>query len=353
MSNYNTGNPVPSTDPRDLDDNATNFDELLNSTEASVPDRLGVPRKTWAQMEDDAAALVSPNVAALAAVTAAVDKGVFFNATGPVGMGTYTLTSFNRTLGAAVDAPAFRVLISAMALTDTGAYAGSAASLTTSRSISATGDASWTVNFNGTANATAALTLSTTGVGAGTYGSVTVNAKGLVTAASTVTPVANGGTGRSTAVPKQAFHAASTVGVSQSVTSGVPTKVTLPVEVFDTDNVFDAATNYRFQPTEAGYYQLDAVIRFVAATSGNVTEFAAFYGRNALLGITSGELLRGVETAMTRVGAGSQGSVTALLYMNGTTDYVELWGYVNGSSVGFVNDTSAARCRFQGYLARL
>lgn len=215
MSNYNTGNPVPSVDPRDLDDNATVFDLLLQSPDASVPDRLGVPRKTWAQMEDDAAALVSPNVAALAAVTAAADKGVFFNAAGPVGMGTYTLTSFNRTLGAAIDAPAFRGLISAMAPTDTGAYAGSAASLTTSRSISATGDAAWTVNFNGTANATAAITLANSGVGAGTYGSVTVNAKGLVTAASVATPVANGGTGQTTiaaaaaalAVPKLAWAA--------------------------------------------------------------------------------------------------------------------------------------------------
>lgn len=79
--------------------------------------------------------------------------------------------------------------------TDITSITGSAASLTTSRSISATGDAAWTVSFNGTANATAALTLANTGVGAGTYGSVTVNAKGLVTAASTITPLANGGTG--------------------------------------------------------------------------------------------------------------------------------------------------------------
>lgn len=36
---------------------------------------------------------------------------------------------------------------------------GSAASLTTSRAIAATGDASWTVNFNGAADASAALTI--------------------------------------------------------------------------------------------------------------------------------------------------------------------------------------------------
>jgi phage-related tail fiber protein len=54
--------------------------------------------------------------------------------------------------------------------------------LTTARSISATGDASWSVNFDGSANATAVITLANSGVTAGTYGKVTVDAKGLVTA---------------------------------------------------------------------------------------------------------------------------------------------------------------------------
>ncbi|MCY1293718.1 hypothetical protein D9M70_429860 [compost metagenome] len=59
---------------------------------------------------------------------------------------------------------------------------GSAATLTTARNISITGDGSWTVSFNGSANATAAFTLANSGVTAGTYGKVTVDAKGRVTA---------------------------------------------------------------------------------------------------------------------------------------------------------------------------
>lgn len=191
MSDYNTGNPVPSTDPRDLDDNATVFDLLLNGPAASYPDRTGINRKSWAQMEDDAAALVSPNVAALAAVTPAVDKSVFFSATVPVTMGTYTLTSFNRTVLGTTDAALHRAAIGAVALTDTGAFAGSAATLTTSRSISLTGDATWTVNFNGSANVTAALALAATGVSAGTYESVTVDVKGRVTSGTSLQTFTN------------------------------------------------------------------------------------------------------------------------------------------------------------------
>lgn len=50
---FNTGNPVGSVDPRDLHDNAQNFDKLSVGPEPSYPDRLGVPRKSWAGMEQE------------------------------------------------------------------------------------------------------------------------------------------------------------------------------------------------------------------------------------------------------------------------------------------------------------
>jgi len=54
MSFYNTGNPVPSIDPRDLDDNAKHLDEFVNGTEPIYTDRLGVERKTLSAIESDA-----------------------------------------------------------------------------------------------------------------------------------------------------------------------------------------------------------------------------------------------------------------------------------------------------------
>lgn len=91
----------------------------------------------------------------------------------------------------------------------------SAGKLTTARTISATGDADWSVSFDGSGNSTAALTLVNSGVTAGTYPKVTVDDKGRVTAgaslsatdipnlsASKITTgtlaVARGGTGAST-----------------------------------------------------------------------------------------------------------------------------------------------------------
>jgi hypothetical protein len=59
MSFYNTGNPVPSIDPRDLDDNAKHIDEIANSTQPTYVDRLGVTRKTMAGLNAEASAAVT------------------------------------------------------------------------------------------------------------------------------------------------------------------------------------------------------------------------------------------------------------------------------------------------------
>lgn len=63
--------------------------------------------------------------------------------------------------------------------------------LATARTISITGDGSWSTSFNGAANATGVLTLASTGVSAGSYGSeitipvITVDIKGRITQAGT------------------------------------------------------------------------------------------------------------------------------------------------------------------------
>lgn len=52
MTTYNTGNPLGSTDPRDLYDNAENLDVAVNSDGDTFQDRLGKSRLTWAGMEN-------------------------------------------------------------------------------------------------------------------------------------------------------------------------------------------------------------------------------------------------------------------------------------------------------------
>ncbi|HDS1770623.1 hypothetical protein NPS33_25395 [Pseudomonas putida] len=48
---YSTGNPLDSSAPKDLFDNASNFDEFMNSTAPSALDRFNRRRQTWAGAE--------------------------------------------------------------------------------------------------------------------------------------------------------------------------------------------------------------------------------------------------------------------------------------------------------------
>jgi len=68
----------------------------------------------------------------------------------------------------------------------------SAAQLTTARTISASGDVSWSVSFNGSQNVSGTATLSNT-VTAGSYRTVTVDSKGRVTSGSNPTTLAGHG----------------------------------------------------------------------------------------------------------------------------------------------------------------
>lgn len=83
-------------------------------------------------------------------------------------------------------------LLTATAGGDAVLTARDARKWTTARTLSFTGDATGSMSVDGSANASAALTLATV-VTAGTYRSVTVNAKGLVTAGTNPTTIAGYG----------------------------------------------------------------------------------------------------------------------------------------------------------------
>lgn len=138
----------------------------------------------------------SANITIGAATSAALTAGTYltggsFNGTGAV---TFAVDATNLNTASKIVARDASGNFSAG--TVTAALVGNATtatSLATPRSIAASGDATWTVNFDGSANATAALTLAASGVTAGTYKSVTVDVKGRVTGGSNPTTLAGYG----------------------------------------------------------------------------------------------------------------------------------------------------------------
>jgi hypothetical protein len=122
-----------------------------------------------------------------------------------------------------------------------------------------------------------------------------------------------------------------------SAANGVFTLVSFETEEFDTNNNFDSTTNYRFTPTVAGYYTLFG--RVVLATAANPVLVSVF--KNGV------EYKRGGVTGV----ATNLGTVSTIVSMNGSTDYVDIRVYQpSGSAIN--TTTGATEVYFQGFLAR-
>ena len=133
------------------------------------------------------------------------------------------------------------------------------------------------------------------------------------------------------------------MGSDLTLTSGVYTKVPLDTEDFDTTSDFDSTTNYRYTPSVAGYYQINATLR-VVATSRTTTAISLYKNGSAYKVLN-----------VNRESSSSSGMVSGstLIYMNGSSDYIELYGLVNFSSAGRYDYVSSVdSCFFSGFLAR-
>ena len=134
---------------------------------------------------------------------------------------------------------------------------------------------------------------------------------------------------------------------NQTLSNTTWTKVTLSTKDFDTSGYFDYTTNYRFLPLVAGYYQFST---FVPGPSSNTQNLIIGIYKNGLLFriIGSSQNLN----ASTVLNNGTGGSI--LLYLNGSTDYIELWAYqqTGGSAIIGGGGTAAYSTYLTGCLVR-
>jgi len=103
---------------------------------------------------------------------------------------------------------------------------------------------------------------------------------------------------------------------AQSVSSSTWTKVQFQTEEFDTNSNFDNATNYRFTPTVSGYYQVNLGVQ---GSASDITVTSIYKN-----GVTAKEG-NWIPTQVRSI-------ASALIYMNGSTDYIEGYVYKSGTS---------------------
>ena len=113
---------------------------------------------------------------------------------------------------------------------------------------------------------------------------------------------------------------------NQTVSDATATKITFGTEEFDTNSNFASS---RFTPTVAGYYQVNATVN---CTQTSIVDFVVWIYKNG------SQYKRGF-------GFGGSASkfiapISALVYLNGSTDYVEVYVYSDGTGSATINGSS-------------
>jgi hypothetical protein len=103
-----------------------------------------------------------------------------------------------------------------------------------------------------------------------------------------------------------------------TVSDSTWTKIPIDTELFDSDNMYDSSTNYRFTPTTAGKY-------FIYASTKSGVALTAHYTA----------IRKNGSEVVVAYGNGSVSSVfncQSIIDFNGSTDYVEVYAYYQGAS---------------------
>ena len=126
---------------------------------------------------------------------------------------------------------------------------------------------------------------------------------------------------------------------TQSISANTWTKLNFATEQWDTNSNYDAP-NSRFTPTVAGYYQISAGVNTAASGAGVV--LIGFY-KNGSEYRRGGQIYTPVAQNLVPCGS-------FLIYLNGSTDYVEMYiyGTVSNTTTGGANECCFTGCLLRG-----
>jgi len=162
----------------------------------------------------------------------------------------------------------------------------------------------------------------------------------ILTSASTITPsdgsVTQAKLASNVAGNGPAFSAYQSSGTA--VSNGTVTKITFDTEEYDTNSCFASS---RFTPNVAGYYQVSTMVAWPTGNTANVVYIGVYKNGSA------NKLL----SRMSKDGQYMWLTGSALVYCNGTTDYLEIYGYQD-SGLTITTDTGFGYTWFAGSMIR-
>lgn len=176
------------------------------------------------------------------------------------------------------------------------------------------------------------------GVTANTYGSgslvpvLQIDTYGRITSASTTAVAGGGGT-----YPAFSGYLSAT----QTISNNTATKIAIDTEYLDTNNNFNT-TNNRFTPTVAGNYLIEGTAAYSLGTLAAVSPLLLSVYKN-------GSEFRRINVNVSIGIAAIYISISAIVNMNGSTDYVELFAkQITGSDASLTS--GSVHTNFQGTL---
>ena len=176
-----------------------------------------------------------------------------------------------------------------------------------------------------------------------TSGTITLSAPAVAGTNTLTLPAATGTVMVSGNMP--AFSATiNKSGSDQGITASTWTKAKFDTTTFDTNSNFSTANN-RFTPTVAGYYQINVRVSISATVVNPNGVYASIYKngsafKSASMNTPGGGLITGSV------------QVNELIYFNGSTDYVEAYGYAGGGNGVYIYGNNSVYCSFSGLLVR-
>ena len=114
---------------------------------------------------------------------------------------------------------------------------------------------------------------------------------------------------------------------NQTPSNNTLTKVQFNTEILDTDSCYDNSTNHRFTPTKAGKYFVYAQIRIDAESITDLRECRLDIYKNGSV-FKNASINFGSTNAIDNACV----LVNGVLDMNGSSDYLEIFGYGSASA---------------------
>jgi hypothetical protein len=170
-------------------------------------------------------------------------------------------------------------------------------------------------------------------------GSVTIDVPSTASAYTLTAPAATA----TLAVNGPAFRAKKTT--NSNITSSTFVKLTFDATDFNVGSCYDTSTS-RFTPTVAGYYNITAAIGTENGTT--ISRIIILLYKN---GGAIGNYLQDIQWASGNAAQGYVSGGSDLIYLNGTSDYIEVYAYLAWSG-GTQGISQATNTRFSGFLVR-